>query len=183
MDKTKIKNYQIFSVIFTCILGTFLHFTYQFFCENMFIASFSAINESVWEHLKLLFFPMFLTTIIGYFYIGKNTHNFLCSKTLAILFSILFIIIFFYTYTGILKRSIVFIDISSFFVAVILGEYLAYKLITNNFICNNTIAIFILITLLISFILFTYFTPNIEIFRDPVSNQYGIINSIKINLK
>jgi len=36
------------------------------------IASFSAVNESVWEHLKLLFFPMLLTTIIGYFYIGKN---------------------------------------------------------------------------------------------------------------
>ena len=176
MDKAKIRNFQIFSVIFICILGPLLHFTYNFFYGNMFIASFSAINESVWEHLKLLFFPMFLTTIIGYFYISKNNHNFLCSKTISILFSILFVIIFFYSYTSIIKTNII-IDISSFFVAVILGEYLAYKLITSNFICNNIIAIVILIILLICFIFFTYFTPNLEIFRDPVSNQYGITNN------
>lgn len=178
MDKTKIRNYQIVSAIFVCILGTLLHFTYEFFGENIFVASFSAINESVWEHLKLLFFPMLLTTIIGYSYIGKNAPNFLCSKTLGIIASMLFIIIFFYTYTGIIGKSIVFVDIASFFVAVILGEYLAYKLMTSNFKCNNIIAIIILTIILIFFVLFTYFTPNIGLFKDPVTNQYGIIKNI-----
>lgn len=162
----KIKKYQIFSAIFASILGTLLHFTYELSGENALVASFSAINESVWEHLKLLFFPMLLTTIIGYFYIGKSIPNFLCSKTLGILASISFIIIFFYTYTGIIGKSIVFIDIASFFIAVILGEYLAYKLITNGFKCNNILAIIILTTVLICFIVFTYFTPNIGVFRD-----------------
>ena len=97
MDNTKIRNYQIISAIFVCIVGTLLHFTYEFFGEDIFIASFSAVNESVWEHLKLLFFPMLLTTIIGYFYIGENAPNFLCSKTLGIIISMLFIIVFFYT--------------------------------------------------------------------------------------
>lgn len=178
MDKTKMRNYQIFSVIFACIVGTLLHFTYEFFGENMLVASFSAVNESVWEHLKLLFFPMLITTIIGYFYIGKNAPNFLCSKLLGIITSILFIIIFFYTYTGIIGESIVFIDIASFFVAVILGEYLAYKLMTSNFRCNNIIAKIILASILICFIVFTYFTPNIGIFKDPLTNQYGIIEDI-----
>lgn len=176
MDKTKIKNYQIISAIFVCILGTLLHFTYELSGENIFVASFSAVNESVWEHLKLLFFPMLLSTIIGYFYIGKNTPNFLCSKTLGIITAMSFIIIFFYTYTGIIGRSIVFIDIASFFIAVILGEYLAYKLITNNFKCNNIVSIITLIVILICFILFTYFTPKIGIFKDPVTNNYGIVN-------
>lgn len=144
MDKTKMRNYQIFSIIFACIVGTLLHFTYEFFGENMLVASFSAVNESVWEHLKLFFFPMLFTTIIGYFYIGKNLPNFLCSKLLGIITSILFIIIFFYTYTGIIGKSIVFIDIASFFVAVILGEYLAYKLMTSSLRCNNIIATIIL---------------------------------------
>lgn len=174
MDKIKIRNYQIFSVIFAFILGTLLHFTYELSGENVLVSSFSAINESVWEHLKLLFFPMLLTTIIGYFYIGKITSNFLCSKTLGILASMSFIIIFFYTYTGIIGKNIAFIDITSFFVAVILGEYLAYKLITCNFKCNNIIAIVILTAVLICFIVFTYYTPKIEIFKDPISNLYGI---------
>lgn len=174
----KIRNYQIASVIFVCILGTLLHFTYEFFGENVFVATFSAVNESVWEHLKLLFFPMLLTTIIGYFYMGKNAPNFLCPKTLGILVSMLFIIIFFYTYTGIIGTSIVFIDIASFFVAVILGEYLSYKLMITNFKCNNIIAIIILTITLICFIVFTYLTPKIGIFRDPVTNQYGLFNKI-----
>lgn len=179
MNKTKIRNYQIASAIFVCILGTLLHFTYEFFGENIFVASFSAVNESVWEHLKLLFFPMLLTTIISYFYIGKYLPNFLCSKTLGILASMSFIIIFFYTYTGIIGKSIVFIDVASFFVAVILGEYLAYKLMISNFKSNNIIAIFILTFILIGFIVFTYHSPKIEIFKDPATNQYGIIKNIE----
>ncbi len=175
----KIKKYQIASAIFVCILGTLLHFTYELSGKNMLVASFSAVNESVWEHLKLLFFPMLLSIIIGYFYIQKNVPNFLCSKVLGIIASMLFIIIFFYTYTGIIGKSIVFIDIASFFVAVILGEYIAYKLITNNFKCNNIISIIVLMVILICFIVFTYSTPNIEIFKDPVKNQYGIIKNME----
>ncbi len=178
MDNIKIRNYQIVSSIFVCILGTLLHFTYKFFGENNFVALFSAVNESVWEHLKLLFFPLLLTTIIGYLYIGKDVPNFLCSKALGIVTSMLFIIIFFYTYTGMIGKSILFIDIASFFVAVILGEYLSYKLIISNFKCNNIISIIILSVILIGFIVFTYFTPKIEIFRDPVTNQYGITKNI-----
>lgn len=112
------KNYQIISIIFTFILGTLLHFTYQLSGENQVVAIFSAINESVWEHLKLLYFPMLLTTIIGYFYIGKSIPNFLCAKTMGIIVSMLFTVVFFYTYTGILGKNIAVIDISSFFIDV-----------------------------------------------------------------
>ncbi|MCI8272900.1 MAG: hypothetical protein HFJ55_02320 [Clostridia bacterium] len=174
MDNT-IMKYQIISTIFVFIVGTLLHFTYELLGESQFVASFSAVNESVWEHLKLLFFPMLLTTIIGYFYIGKNISNFLCSNTIGILISITFIIVFFYTYTGIIGKSIVFIDIASFYVAVMLGEYVTYRLLTSNFSCNNTIAIIVLSIVLISFIVFTYFTPRLGIFKDPISGQYGII--------
>ncbi len=174
MDKNKIRNYQIFSVIFTFILGTLLHFMFEWSGENIFVASFSAVNESVWEHLKLLYFPMLLTLIIGYFYIGKNVPNFLCSKTIGIITSILFTIIFFYTYSGILGVNIAIIDILLFFVATILGECVAYKLINSNFKCNNKIFIFVLILIGICFITFTYFTPKLEIFKDPITGQYGI---------
>lgn len=168
MDKKKIRNYQIISAIFVCILGTLLHFTYELSGENGLVALFSAVNESVWEHLKLLFFPMLLSTIIGYFCIGKNTSNFLCAKVLGIIASMLFIIVFFYTYTGIIGKSIVFVDIASFFIAVILAEYLSYKLMISNFKCNNIVGIWILVILLLCFIAFTYFPPELGIFKDPL---------------
>ena len=179
MDKNKIRNYQIFSIIFTFIFGTLLHFTYKLSGENLVIASFSAINESVWEHLKLLYFPMLLTLIIGYFYIEKNVPNFLCSKTIGIIISMLFTIIFFYTYSGILGKNIAIIDISSFFIATILGEYVAYKLMSSTFKCNNKIALPVLILIGICFVIFTYYAPKLGIFQDPITKQYGIINWVK----
>lgn len=175
MNIKKIRQYQIISVIFTFILGTLLHFTYKLSNENQIVAIFSSINESVWEHLKLLYFPMLLTIIIGYFYIGKETSNFLCSKTLGIIISIAFTIIFFYTYTGVLGKDIPAIDITSFFIATMLGEFIAYLLIVNKFKCNNIIAIITLISLFLSFIIFTYFTPNIGLFKDPITGEYGIL--------
>ena len=56
MNKKKIRDYQIFSVIFVFILGTLLHFTYKLSGENGVVAIFSTVNESTWEHLKLLYF-------------------------------------------------------------------------------------------------------------------------------
>lgn len=176
MDKNKIRNYQIFSMIFTFILGTLLHFTYKLSGENQLVAIFSSINESVWEHLKLLFFPMLLTTIIGYFYIGKNIPNFLCAKTIGIIGAMAFMIIFFYTYTGILGDNIAAIDIGLFFISTILGEFVAYILIINKLKCNNRLII-ILIILFICFIIFTFEAPNLGIFKDPLTNKYGIIKN------
>ena len=175
MKKNNILKFTIFSSIFVMILGTLLHFTYEWSGNNIFIASFSAVNESTWEHLKLLFFPMFLTTVIGYFYIGNNSSNFLCARLLSILTAILFTITFFYTYTGIVGTNFAFVNISIFFVAVVLGELVSYKILVSDFKCNSYIILFFITLLLICFITFTYFTPEIGLFKDPVSGIYGII--------
>ena len=178
MNIKKIRNYQIFSTIFVIILGTLLHFTYEWLGENKIIAVFSSVNESTWEHLKLIFFPMLITIIIGYFYFKNELPNFVCSKTIGILVAIGFTVIFFYTYTGILGKNIAAIDISSFFIAVILGEIISYLLIINKFKCNNKIAIVVFTILFILFIVFTYNAPKIGLFKDPVTGKYGIIKKI-----
>ena len=112
-SKNKLLRFQIFSVIFTWILGTILHFTYDWSNQNAIVGAFSAINESTWEHLKLLFFPMLITTIIGYFYLKPKEEykNFLCAKTIGILVALVFVVIFFYTYTGVIGTNFAILDI------------------------------------------------------------------------
>ena len=178
MNKKEVLKFQIFSIIFVSILGTLLHFTYEWFGDNKIVAAFSAVNESTWEHLKLLFFPMLITTIIGYFYFKKDVTNFLCAKTYGIITSLVFVIVFFYTYTGVIGRNFAIFDIGSFFVAVILGEYIAYRIMISSslkFKCNKNLAIIVLVFLFAGFLLFTYFTPQIGLFKDPVENGYGIL--------
>lgn len=174
-NKKNILRFQIISAIFIAILGTLLHFAYDWSNQNLIIGVFSAVNESTWEHLKLLFFPVLITIVIGYFYIGKYFPNFICSKTIGIITSILSTIILFYTYSGILGFNIDIINIIIFFINVILSEYISYRLIISNYKCNNKISSIILIVLSLCFILFTYFTPQIGLFQDPITNNYGII--------
>lgn len=169
-SKNKLLRFQIFSVIFTWILGTILHFTYDWSNQNAIVGAFSAINESTWEHLKLLFFPMLITTIIGYFYLKPKEEykNFLCAKTIGILVALVFVVIFFYTYTGVIGTNFAILDIGSFFVGVFLGEYTAYKLTNHISECKDGLAIFILIVLFICFVAFTYNAPHIGLFRNPL---------------
>ena len=49
---------------YTVLLGSLLHFVYGWSGSNVFAAGFSAVNESTWEHMKLLFFPVFLLTLL-----------------------------------------------------------------------------------------------------------------------
>lgn len=175
MQNKKIKNYQIFSAVFVAILGTILHFAFEWTGKNFVVGAVSAVNESTWEHLKLLYFPMLITTLLGYFYFGNDIKNFLCSKTIGILIAMLFTAVIFYTYTGILGTNYAIINILIFYIAVVCGEYVAYRKILADFACNKSVALFVLILLLICFVKFTYDTPEIGLFKDPVSNGYGIV--------
>lgn len=174
MKKNNFLKFTILSGVFVMILGTLLHFVYEWSGDNIFVASFSAVNESTWEHLKLLFFPMLITTIIGYFYLSKSNANFLCARLFGILTALLFTVVFFYTYTGIIGTNFAFIDISIFFVAVVLGEFVSYKVLLSDLKCNNAVAIFSLLILFVCFVVFTYYPPQIGLFKDPVSGLYGI---------
>ena len=173
-NKINLIKFQIFSTIFVIILGTILHFTYNWSKNNSFVGLFSAVNESTWEHLKLLFFPMLISTIIGYFIFQDTFPSFLCSKTIGIIAAMIFTVVFFYTYTGILGTNYAVINILIFILSVIIGEYTSYMLIINNFTFNKIFCISILIILTFFFSIFTFNPPKINLFKDPINSSYGI---------
>ncbi len=159
------------------VVGTLLHFTFGWSNNNPLIGTFSAVNESTWEHLKLLFFPlMLISTIIGYFYKWKVIPNYLCAKVLGIILSMSFIVVFFfYTYTGIIGTNFAIVDIASFFIAVALGQYIAYRKMESTFSCNKLVSIIILLVLCLCFLLFYIFSPpHIALFKDPITGMFGI---------
>ena len=132
LNKKRILYWQIGSVIFTWIIGSLLHFTYEWSGENNIVAIFSAVNESTWEHLKLSFFPMFLFGLVEALFIYKDANNYIEAKMIALFSSILLITSIFYTYTGILGTHFAIIDILVFYTSVLLSEFIAYKIMTNK---------------------------------------------------
>ncbi len=176
MNHSKLIKFEIFSLIFVFAFGTLLHFTYQLSRNNLFVGLFSAVNESTWEHLKLLFFPMLFMSFLGYFVFKKSYYNYLCIKVKSIVLGLIFIVVFFYTYTGIIGTNFAILDIGSFFAAGFLSYYYSYKnIITTKYKRNCFLfTILSIVILFSSFILFTLVPPKIGIFNDPITNTYGI---------
>ena len=60
----KINLWQLSGFAVTAIVGTLLHFLYEWLGEAWWIAPFSGVNESTWEHMKLLFWPMAIFALV-----------------------------------------------------------------------------------------------------------------------
>ena len=116
----KIRNWQIIVVIICIVLGTLLHFTYEWSGEKKFVALFSAVNESTWEHLKLAYYPMLIMAIIGHFVIGEKSNNYWFAQAIGIIVAMVFITVFFYTYTGVIGTNYDVLNIGSFIIAILL---------------------------------------------------------------
>ena len=76
-----IPQWQTAGFLFTSVTGTLLHFLFDWTGGNVLAAVFSAVNESIWEHMKLLFCPMLLFALVEYRVWGKEHSEFWYVKT------------------------------------------------------------------------------------------------------
>jgi hypothetical protein len=176
LQNKKVLLYEIIGTIFIIFLGSALHFTYEISGKLPIVGAFSAVNESVWEHLKLAFFPSLMWLLIEYLPLRIQTNNYLTAKMLGTYLMVIVIPIVFYSYTTFSGESIFAIDISSFVVAVIIGQLLSYKLLTYRQLPRNLskIAVAAIILLALAFMVFTYYPPQLQIFKDSITGKYGI---------
>ena len=115
-------------ILWTIVLGTLSHFFYQWSHENMLVGLFSPVNESVWEHLKLLFFPALTYMFIEQKAMGKAMPGLLGKNLLGLFAGLLVMPLLFYGYTAFSGKSILLVDIGIFCVCVSLTFLLPYKL-------------------------------------------------------
>ena len=138
--------WELAGALFTAALGTLLHFVYDWSGGWGAAAAFSAVNESTWEHMKLLFFPMFLTSVVQLCCLGRTYPNFLAVRGVSTLAGTALIPVLFYTYTGVLGRHLLW--------AQLLG-------------------LVILWGLAFLFVFCTFHPPGLALWQDPVTLGYG----------
>ena len=155
--------------------GTMLHFLYDWTGSSIFVSPFSGVNESTWEHMKLLFWPLFLFAVAQRFFF-KEQKNYWCVKLTEILLGLVMIPVLFYTYNGVFGRSPDWINITIFYItalAVFLFERWAFK--NSRLQCKRPLLPFTLICLIgVLFVVFTFMPPQIPLFADPLTGAYGI---------
>lgn len=173
--KKSLKLWQIAGFVFTSVAGTLLHFVYEWTGESIIVAPFSAVNESIWEHMKLLFFPMFMFALIEYRVIGKKYENYWCAKFVGSLSGLTVIPVMYYTYTGVLGITADWFNIVIFFIAAAVAYYVETQLLKREVeLCKSQLICFVLLCLIgVAFIVFTFVQPKIPLFADPSTGQYG----------
>jgi hypothetical protein len=174
-------GYELAGIVFIVIVGSMLHFTFELSGRQSIVGIFSAVNESVWEHLKLGFWPALVWALVEYKSIKKSTNNFFFAKTVGIYLIPIIIPILFYSYTAVIGESVLVIDILTFVVAVIIGQLASLKLLTYRRLPEilNRISLVALVSLGVAFVLFTFYTPHLPFFRDPVTGEYGITDHVQ----
>ena len=170
-----IPAWQTAGFLFTSILGTFLHFLFDWSGGSIPAALVSAINESIWEHMKLLYVPMLLFAWAEYYAFGKATPSFWCVKLVGLLTALSLVPVIYYTYTGILGVNADWFNITIFFLAAGAAFYLEARLFRNGRECRlpGWIALGLILILGVLFILFTFLPPRIPFFLDPLTQSYG----------
>lgn len=172
----KLLKYDIIGFVFVSIIGTLAHFVYERTNQSVIAALFCPINESPWEHLKLIFFPYLIWTIIQAF-IMKGAKNLLPAKFIGVFVGMTATLSFFYTYTGIAGRNIDWLNILSFFIGVFIAFLLDHIIIKSEKMQGkgeNITAVILFIIISAIFMLFTFAPPLIPLFKDPITSSYGI---------
>ena len=172
--KRSIGLWELMGFAVTSLGGTLLHFLYEWLGEAWWIAPFSGVNESTWEHMKLLFWPMFLFAIVQSFFF-RDRANFWCVKLRGILLGLALIPVFFYTYNGVIGKSPDWINIAIFFASAAISYlYEAKSYRSEKVGCRaKKWPLTVLCVIALLFVLFTFKTPHLGIFADPVTGTYG----------
>ncbi|MBQ3119001.1 MAG: hypothetical protein IJC10_04495 [Clostridia bacterium] len=172
--------WQLGGFIFTAVAGVILHFLFDWTNESVLVAPFSAVNESIWEHMKLLFFPVLVFAIIESRYIGKDYKNFWCAKLIGIVLGTVLIPVLYYVINGAFGPTPDWVNIAIFFVSAAVSYCAETRILENDLVyCKSSSKAFAILLLIgVIFMVLTFMTPQIPIFKDPITNTYGYWKSI-----
>ena len=169
--------WELAGFLFTSAVGSLLHFAYEWSGGSLAAAVVSAVNESTWEHMKLLFVPMFLFSVVQACVLGKNYPNFLAVRAVSIVTGLTLIPVLYYTYTGAWGQMRDWANIAVFFLAALGAFLLDCSLLRRNRLSSpwqQVLGLVMLWALAFCFVWCTFRPFHIALWRDPLTGTYGI---------
>ena len=135
------------------------------------------MNESTWEHMKLLFFPMFVFALVQSRCTEKDYKNFWCVKLIGIVLGVVLIPVLYYTVNGVFGETADPVNIAIFFVSAAVSYFVETWLFKQNSIkCKSPLVPLLILWLIaLLFAVLTFIPPHIPLFEDPITKTYGYI--------
>jgi hypothetical protein len=149
------------------VAGTLLHFVYGWSGRNAVVGLVSPVNESVWEHTKLLVFPVVAAGTVEAVLLHEARRVAWATLVEAIL-GALAIVAVFYAYTGALGTGpVLWLDITSFVLVVAGGQWLHLRVLLSSQMPVPPVVVSLLglLALLVLYGIWTVTPPGLPVFQ------------------
>lgn len=163
--------------VFMTLAGSAMHFVYDWSGQRTIVGLLGPVNESVWEHAKLVFWP----PLLWYGFIAlslRQMHSLELAgaAAMALWFMTVFQTTFYYAYAAVTRGDVFVMDLVDFVLTVVLGQMMFYRL-ARRLHCTRTgraAAVISIMALAVVFIVFTLRPPHIPLFMDAPTRTYGL---------
>lgn len=172
----RLMRWESICCLLVCALGTAGHFLYGWTGRAPIAAAFSSVNESTWEHMKLLYWPYLLCTAAECIVFGDAFRNFFAVKAAALLLGLAAIPTLHYTVSGAFGQLPGWGNMAIFYLSVVLAYAVGARALRCGALKGErlqTVGFVLLLGMGLLFVYWTYHPPLLPLFRDPVGGGYG----------
>lgn len=169
------RAWELAGLVWTLAAGNTLHFVYDWTGHSTAAALFAAVNESTWEHMKLLAVPYILFSLLEV--LCRREDTVAMPRAVGLLVGLAAIPVLFYTWKGVTGLEIMAVDIGIFQVAVALGYFVSWRLQRRRALAGpgwTALGLMVLVGVWAAFLLWTFQPPKLPLFMDPLTKAYGL---------
>ena len=176
MSKKLLQRLEIAGPFIVFIIASFLHFIYDL-SPNVLTSLFGAVNESIWEHIKIFTIAYLFYGFIEMLWARPEFKRFVVAKTLGVIAQGVLIPIAYYSYTIFTNKPLLIVDLLIGFLSAVVGFLVSYRLYKSERKIEKYFltSLMFLFLILMSLLCFTYFPPQAELFRDVITGEFGVV--------
>lgn len=184
--KLKILGWEMASVLWIVLGGAVLHFAFELSDYWTPMALMAAVNESIWEHLKMYFWPGLVWALGQYTYTRHIANNYWLGKAAALAITPVSIIIMYQAYfayaNAVGMTPTLWAMLAIMFAGIILAQLTSYAILSMEPLSQRTLRLAPagMLSLLFMFSTFTYFPPKVFLFENfacyTYTGEYGILD-------
>ena len=170
-----LKKLKIINVVIFFALSFLWHFVYDLI-PNFVTAIFFPVNESIWEHMKIIFGVIIFGSLISLILMEKfkiKYNNFYVEIIIKAILGVIFYLAIFIPLYNIFGENL-FISITLMLITYIVMEFIGYKILLLDELNIKILPIILIILSYILFALLTFYPPHYSIFFDETKLIYGI---------
>lgn len=171
-----LKKIKYINIIVLFLLMSLTHNLYKWFPNDLFALLFP-VNESIWEHMKMIYSTIILYSVFEFYLLNKfkiDVNNFLFSIYVSSIVTIISTLLIFVPIYNIIGENLP-VTLIILFICISIGQVISYHIKNMSEIKNiNIISIILIIITFIIMGILTYNPPINSLFFDEKKQIYGI---------